>query len=160
MASGDVSIRRVSEENLPVGHVVTASGRVSGVHQVGTVNPDLSPFATDELIQLDEALIEATRRTRVRFNVLVGDLGADPAAGADAALVATPEAEHSVLIAVSPNQHAIEVRYGRGVAHKVDDRIAQLGITAATGSFRDGDLIDGLVAAVRVMSAAITGPSS
>jgi uncharacterized membrane protein YgcG len=160
VASGELSTRRIDEENLPVGHVVTASGRVSGVHQVGTVNPDLSPFATDELIQLDESLIEATRRTGIRFNVLVGDLGPDTAAGADAALAGTPEAEYSVLIAVSPNQHAIEVRSGRGVAHLVDDRIAQLGITAATGSFRDGDLIDGLVAAVRVMSAAITGPSA
>lgn len=158
MASGDISTRRVSEENLPIGHVVTSSGRISGVHQVGTVNADLSPFATDELIQLDEALTEATRRTWIRFNVLVGDLGDDPAAGADAALPGTPEAEHSVLIAVSPNQRAIEIRSGRAVAHRVDDRIAQLGITAAISSFRDGDLIDGLVASVRVMTAAIVGP--
>ena len=65
-----------------------------------------------------------------------------------------------MLIAVSPNQRVIEVRSGRGIAHRVDDRIAQLGVTAALSPFRDGDLIDGLVAAVRVMSAAIASPSA
>ncbi len=160
MASGELAHRAVNEEDLPVGYVVTASGRVSGVHQVGTPNPDLSPFAADELIQLDETLIEATRRTGIRFSIVVGDLGADPAVGAEQALAAAPESEYSVLIAVSPNQRVIEIRSGRGIAHRVDDRIAQLGVTAALSPFRDGDLIDGLVAAVRVMSAAIASPSA
>lgn len=160
MASGELSTRKVDESTLPVGHVVTASGRISGVHQVGTPNPDLSPFATDELIQLDEALIEATRSTAIRFNVLVGDLGADPAAGADAVFPTTPEAAYSILVAVSPNQRAIEIRCGRGVASHADDRVAQLGVTAALASFRDNDLIDGLVSAIRVMSADIVNAHS
>jgi hypothetical protein len=40
----------------------------------------------------------------------------------------------------------------------VTDRVAQLGATAAVASFGDGDLIDGLVSAIRVMSAAISSP--
>ncbi|WP_137723622.1 DUF5130 domain-containing protein [Prescottella subtropica] len=154
MASGDVLQSSVSAADLPSGTVVTASGRISGSHKVGEPI-DLPPFSTDELVALDDALTDATRLTKVRFNVFVGDLGDNPAAGADAVLPSTPEAERSVLIAVSPNQRAIEVRSGRGVQHRVTDRVAQLGVTAAVASFGEGNLIDGLVSALRVMSNAI-----
>lgn len=156
MASGDLVKQTVSEENLPVGHALTASGRISAVHQIGSLNPQELPFSGAELLQLDETLEMATRATRIRFNVYVGSLGAEPAAGADALFPTTPDATTSVLVAVSPNDRAIEIRSGRN-AH-VSDRVAQLGVTAATASFRDGNLIDGLVAAVRVMSAAIIAP--
>ena len=155
MASGDVlHSSTVVPADLPVGTVVTSSGRLSAAHRVG--GPvDLPPFTTDELVRLDDALTDATRLTKVRFNVYVGDLGENPAAGADAIFPTTPEAERSVLVAVSPNQRAIEIRGGRRVANRVTDRVAQLGVTAAVGSFKDGNLIDGLVSALRVMSAAI-----
>lgn len=155
MASGDILQSSAPvPADLPVGTVVTTSGRISGVHRVGEFL-DQPPFAKDELVRLDDALTDATRLTKVRFNVFVGDLGDNPAAGADAVFPNTPEAERSVLIAVSPNQRAIEVRGGRGVANRVTDRVAQLGVTAAVASFSEGNLIDGLVSAVRVMSNAI-----
>ncbi|MFC9832594.1 DUF5130 domain-containing protein [Rhodococcus sp. NPDC127530] len=159
MASGDlIPASAVSADSLPVGSVVTASGRISGVHRVGEPFTDDLPFTTDELVRLDDALTEGTRKTKVRFNAYIGDLGDDTAAGADALFPTTPEAERSVLIAVSPNQRTVEVRSGRAVANRVTDRVAQLGATAAVSSFGDGDLIDGLVSAIRVMSAAIASP--
>lgn len=155
MASGDViQSSAVAPADLPVGTVVTTSGRISGVHRVGELL-DQPPFTVDELVRLDDALTDATRLTKVRFNVFVGDLGDNPAAGADAVFPTTPEAERSILIAVSPNQRAIEVRGGRRIGNRVTDRVAQLGVTAAVPAFKDGNLIDGLVAALRVMSAAI-----
>lgn len=155
MASGDVlQSSAVAPADLPVGTVVTTSGRISGVHRVGEL-VDLPPFTTDELVRLDDALTDATRLTQVRFNVFIGDLGENPAAGADAVFPNTPEAERSVLIAVSPNQKAIEVRGGRRIGNRVTDRVAQLGVTAAVASFGEGNLIDGLVSALRVMSSAI-----
>lgn len=159
MVSGDVAqATTVPAEGLPVGTVVTSSGRISGVHRVGEEFDDL-PFTTQELVTLDDALTDATRDTKVRFNVYVGDLGeADPTAAADALFPTTPDAERSVLIAVSPNQRTVQIRGGRAVAHRVTDRIAQLGVTAAVASFSEGDLIDGLVSAIRVMSAAIAAP--
>jgi Domain of unknown function (DUF5130) len=144
----------VIEAELPAGSVVTSSGRVSGVHRIGEPYDDL-PFSVDELVSLDNALTDATRATKVRFNAYIGDLGEDTAAGADALFPGTPEADHSVLIAVSPNQRAVEIRSGRRVADRVTDRVAQLGVTAAVSSFGEADLIDGLVSAIRVMSAAI-----
>jgi hypothetical protein len=159
VASGDlIPASAVSADNLPVGSVVTSSGRFSGVHRVGEPFTDDLPFTTDELVRLDDALTEGTRKTKVRFNAYIGDLGADTAAGADALFPTTPEAERSVLIAVSPNQRTVEIRSGRAVANRVTDRVAQLGATAAVSSFGDGDLIDGLVSAIRVMSAAIASP--
>ncbi len=156
MASGS-RYPAVVESELPIGVVLTASGRVSAVHRAGEEFPEL-PFTETELIRLDNALTKATRSTKVRFNVYLGDLGADTAAGADSVFPTTPEPERSVLIAVSPNHRAVEIRSGKAVADRVTDRIAQLGVTAAVASFGEGDLIDGLVAAIRVMSAAISAP--
>ncbi|MCM6777673.1 DUF5130 domain-containing protein [Nocardia sp. CDC159] len=148
----------VVEADLPHGWAVTSSGRVSGVHEAGDVFKE-APFSDHERLLMDNTLTEATRSTKVRFNVYIGDLGADPAAGVDALFPRTPEAARSVLIAVSPNEHAVEVRSGREVADRVNDRICQLGVTAALSSLRQGELIDGLVSAVRVMAAAIGRPS-
>jgi hypothetical protein len=159
VASGDHSTAvAVAPENLPVGSVITTSGRISGVHRVGEPFVDDLPFTTKDLVALDVALTEATRSTKVRFNAYVGDLGADPAAGADALFPTTPEAERSVLIAVSPNQRVVEVRSGRVVADRVTDRVAQLGATAAVSSISEGNLIDGLISGIRVMAAAISAP--
>ncbi|MGW5073768.1 DUF5130 domain-containing protein [Rhodococcus sp. NPDC004095] len=148
----------VIEADLPVGSAVTSSGRVSAVHRVGEPLDTALPFDTDELVALDDALTDATRATKVRFNAYVGPLGTDPAAGVTELFPNTPDAERSVLIAVSPNQRVIEVRSGKDVADRVTDRVAQLGVTAAVSSFADNNLIDGLISAIRVMSAAIAKP--
>ncbi|MEU2254095.1 DUF5130 domain-containing protein [Nocardia xishanensis] len=144
----------VVEADLPHGYALTSSGRVSGVHEAGDVFKE-APFSDEERLAMDNVLTEATRATKVRFNIYIGDLGADTAAGADELFTSTPEAARSVLIAVSPNEKAIEVRSGHEVADRANDRVCQLGVTAALSSIRQGQLIDGLISAVRVMAAAI-----
>lgn len=147
----------VAEDSLPHGWVVTSSGRVSGVHHVGDMY-DAPPFRDTERLLMDNALTDATRLTKVRFNIYIGDLAPDPGTSADALFPTTPDAPRSVLIAVSPNDRAVEVRSGRDVADRADDRVCQLGATAALSSLRRGQLIDGLVSAVKVMAAAIGRP--
>ncbi|WP_280396979.1 DUF5130 domain-containing protein [Nocardia carnea] len=142
------------ESELPHGYAITSSGRVSGVHEAGDVFKE-APFDNNERLAMDNVLTEATRATKVRFNVFIGDLGPDAGAAVDALFPTTPEAARSVLIAVSPNDHAVEVRSGREVADRANDRVCQLGVTAALSSLRQGELIDGLVSAIRVMAAAI-----
>ncbi|WP_067538979.1 DUF5130 domain-containing protein [Nocardia crassostreae] len=144
----------VNAADLPHGYAITTSGRVSGVHEAGDVFNEV-PFTDHERLLMDNALTDATRATKVRFNVFIGDLGQDSATGADALFPGTPEATRSVLLAVDPNTGSIEVRSGRDVAERANDRVCQLGATAALSSIRQGDLIDGLVSAVRVMAAAI-----
>ncbi|WP_405180074.1 DUF5130 domain-containing protein [Nocardia sp. NBC_01377] len=140
----------VVESDLPHGYALTSSGRVSGVHEAGDVFKEV-PFSDDERLAIDNALTKATRATKTRFNVYIGDLGSDSATGADAIFPATPEAARSVLIAVSPNDKAIEVRAGIDVPVRAKDRMCQLGATAARESFKRGELIDGLLSAIEVM---------
>lgn len=144
----------VAESTLPRGHVVTSSGRISGVHETGAVFAE-APFSNAERLAVDCALTEVTRATKVRFNVYLGDLGEDTAAAVDALFPTTPDAAHSVLLAISPNDRAVEVRSGAAIADRADDRVCQLGATAALSSLRQGDLIDGVISAVRVMAAAL-----
>jgi hypothetical protein len=63
-----------------------------------------------------------------------------------------------VLLAVSPNQRAIEVVYGAGVKARGAESAAPLGVAAAASSFKEGNLMDGLISAVRVLSAGISPP--
>ncbi|OQS16649.1 DUF5130 domain-containing protein [Nocardia donostiensis] len=144
----------VVEADLPRGYVLTSSGRVSGVHEAGDLFRE-APFSDEERLLMDNVLLEATRATKVRFNVYIGDLDGDPATAVDELFPTTPEAARSVLIAVSPNDRAVEVRSGKDVTDRATERVCQLGVTAALSSMRQGQLIDGLVSAVRVMAAAI-----
>ena len=44
------------------------------------------------------------------------------------------------------------------VAGRVNDRVAELGVSAALSSLKQGNLIDGLVSALRVMATAVDRP--
>ncbi len=154
MASGDShDIVAIDPGSLPEGAVVTNGGRVSAARTPGQ-SPTTPPFSRDELIGLDDALKDASEKAEVRFSVFIGDLGSDPVAGARAQLAAGPEPAHGALIAVSPNTQDIAVVSGSAVAGRVNDRVAQLGVTAAVPPLRNGHLIDGLIAALRVMATA------
>ncbi|GGF38716.1 DUF5130 domain-containing protein [Williamsia phyllosphaerae] len=153
MASGEIK-HVVDPDSLPLGTVVTTSGRISAARMPGYA-ADTPPFARDELVALDEALTYATELVNIRFSIYIGDLGDDPFAGATAVLPTVPEPAHATVIAVSPDSHDVVVVSGRAVSDRVNDRVAQLGVTAAIASFRNGDLIDGLIAALRVMATAV-----
>ncbi|UVF77578.1 DUF5130 domain-containing protein [Gordonia mangrovi] len=150
---GDVAVASEATSALPIGTVVTNGGRVSATRFPGQA-PTTPPFTREELIGLDDALKAASEKAHVRFSVFIGELGADAVADARAVLLSAPEPAHGALIAVSPNSHDVVVVSGVDVADRVNDRVAQLGVTAAVTSFRQGDLIDGLIAALRVMSTA------
>lgn len=116
------------------------------------------PFPAEDLMTLDGALSESTRQSKARFAVYVGDLGSDPAARAQSILADVPTPNNAVLLAVSPDQHRIEVVYGADVRGRGAESVAPLGVSAAAASFARGNLIDGLVSAVRVLSAGIARP--
>nr|WP_228768686.1 DUF5130 domain-containing protein [Mycolicibacterium malmesburyense]CRL68440.1 hypothetical protein CPGR_00878 [Mycolicibacterium malmesburyense] len=159
MASGDVAVSghraAVERADLPVGWVVTSSGRISGVTQPGELSVDY-PFPVKELVFLDDALKYGSRAAKARFAVYIGDLGEDTAATARQILTQVPTPNNAVLLAVSPDQRAIEVVYGADVKGRGIEEAAPLGVSAAAASFKDGNLMDGLISAVRVMSAGVT----
>jgi len=155
VASGE-NFPAVDPSTLPVGYAVTSSGRVSGVRAGYSEPVDMTPFDDVERVRMDRTLTEATRRTDILWTVYIGELGADPAARARELQAALPQSARGVLVAVSPNEKVIEIIGGDAVADRFDDRVAQLGVSAALASFKLGDLIDGLVSAVRVMAAAVS----
>jgi hypothetical protein len=155
VASGEVAT--IERTDLPTGFVVTASGRISGVIQPGEVSVTY-PFPLKELVILDDALQYGSRTAKARFAVYLGDLGEDTAATAREILAKVPTPDNAVLLAVSPNQRAIEVVYGSEVKGRGIEEAAPLGVSAAAASFKDGNLMDGLISAVRVLSAGVSPP--
>jgi hypothetical protein len=154
VASGEVA-RLVDPANLPVGYAVTNSGRISGVTEPGELSVHY-PFPVKDLVVLDDALKYGSRAAKARFAVYLGDLGDDPAATARDILATVDTPDNAVLLAVSPNQKAIEVVYGADVKGRGIEEAAPLGVSAAAASFQEGNLIDGLISAVRVLSAAVS----
>lgn len=157
VAAGKHEVARVDADTLPRGWVVTASGRISGVTDSGELSVQY-PFPTMDLVELDEALTYASRQSKARFAVYVGDLGADSAGRAREILAEVPTPDNAVLLAVSPDQRCIEVVYGADVRGRGVESAAPLGVSAAASAFQEGNLIDGLISAVLVMSAGIARP--
>ena len=121
MADGNHAVARFDAGNLPLGWAVTASGRLSGVTDTGQRSVQY-PFPKMDLVELDEALTVATRQSRARFAVYIGDLGAETAARAREILAGVPTPDNAVLLAVSPSQHSIEVAYGADVRGRGESR--------------------------------------
>jgi hypothetical protein len=153
VASGEVAT--VKHAELPHGAAITTSGRISAVTEPGEISVHY-PFPIDDLVTLDDALTYGSRAAGARFAVYIGDLGGDTGARAREILAKVPTPDDAVLIAVSPDQHAIEIVYGSGVRGRGAESAAPLGVAAAASAFQDGKLIDGLVSAVRVTSAGIS----
>ena len=158
MAGGEYTVSLIDGSRLPVGFAVSSSGRISAA-----VEPHSRamryPFSNMDLIALDDTLTYASRQSKARFAVYIGDLGADAAGRAREILADVPTPNNAVLLAVSPDQRSIEVVYGADVRGRGAESAAALGLSAAASSFRAGDnLIDGLISAVRVMSAGIDRP--
>jgi len=153
VARGEVAT--IEPAGLPNGFVITTSGRVSGVTEPGELSVHY-PFPNSDLVALDDALKYGSRASKARFAIYLGDLGSDTAARAREILAEVPTPDDAVLIAVSPDQHAIEVVYGSHVRGRGAESAAPLGVAAASSAFEQGQLVDGLVSAVRVLSAGIS----
>jgi hypothetical protein len=157
VASGDHSteLATTTSEALPSGYVYTTSGRISGVTEPGELSVHY-PFPVKDLVVLDDALKFGSRAAAARFAVYLGPLGVDTAATAREILAKVPTPDNAVLLAVSPNQRAIEVVYGSEVKGRGIEEAAPLGVSAAAASFQEGNLLDGLISAVRVLSAGVS----
>lgn len=153
MARGEVAT--IEPADLARGWVLTSSGRVSGVTEPGELSVHY-PFSINELVAVDDALKYASRASKARFAIYLGDLGSDTAARAREILAKVPTPNNAVLLAVSPDQSAIEVVYGSQVRGRGAESAAPLGVAAASSAFEQGHLVDGLVSAIRVLSSGIS----
>ncbi len=141
-----------SPQDLPEGTVITSSGRISAAEMHVEPSRDDHPFTPVQLARLDEALTFTSRDTGLRFSVYLGDLGADPAARAAEMHGQLEGAAEAVLVAVSPEQRIVEVLTGSEARVRLPDRGAKLAVMSMVASFRESDLLGGLLSGLRMLA--------
>ena len=98
-----------------------------------------------ESAQIQRAIKIAEKRTGLNWSVFVGDLGAEPRTEALARHGALgPAASESVLIAVDPAAHRLEIVTGTRARRRLDDRSCALAAASMAGTFAVRDLDGGI----------------
>jgi hypothetical protein len=152
VATGELTHASAAVDEEPgYGAAVTSSGRISAAKMYEPAGP-ISPFSTQQLARLDEALTLASRETGLDFSVYLGELGDDTRVAAEGLLASTDNPADAVVVAVSPGQRAIEIVTGSQARYRLPDRGAKLAVASMVASFKEGDLIGGLVNALRMLS--------
>ncbi|MGC7094014.1 DUF5130 family protein [Amycolatopsis lurida] len=142
----------VDERDLPPGTVVLPTGRITAAKMYEPAGPK-GPFSAVQLARLDEALTLASRETGLDFSVYLGELGEDSRAAAEQLHASIGEAaSRSVLVAVSPGERVVEVVTGELAFQRLPDRGAKLAVMSMVASFKEGDLVGGLVSGLRMMT--------
>ena len=110
--------------------------------------PDVldGPFTTPQLLRLDEALRLADQSTGLTFSIYVGDLDEPYRGHAEKLHGQLADPDRSVLLAVSPNQRALEIVTGALARRRLPDRSAKLAALSMAAAFGGGDLAGGIVA--------------
>ena len=106
-----------------------------------------------ESVQIRRAINLAEKRTDLNWSVFIGTLGPDPRSQAEARHAELgPAAAKSVLIAVDPAAHHLEIVTGAHARRHLDDRSCGLAAAAMTASFAvrdlDGGIANGILAMV------------
>lgn len=137
----------------PPGEALTPSGRRS-IARVVKAAPPTVPFTPVQLARLDEALTLSTRTTGLDFSIYLGALDADTRAAAEQlhASLGPASADTAVLIAVSPGQRALEIVTGEEAHRRLPDRGCKLAAMNMVASFKEGDLIGGLISGLRILT--------
>ena len=151
MATGEITGTSEPSE-LGAGEALTATGRLSIARKVEPERPKL-PFSPGQLSRLDEALTLSSRTTGLEFAIYLGDLGEDTRQSAEeihANLGA--RAPEGVLIAVSPGQRKFEIVTGEEAHRRIPDRSCQLAAMSMVATFKEGELVDGMVSALRMLA--------
>lgn len=147
------AVSAATDEELPPGTALTESGRLSIAREIKPAPPTV-PFSPVQLARLDEALVLSSRSSGLDFSVYLGDLGPDTRARAEElhASLGEKAAADAVLVAVSPGQKAVEVVTGEESHRRVSDRACKLAVMSMVASFKEGDLIGGLVSGLRMLT--------
>ncbi|MFD0517757.1 DUF5130 family protein [Paractinoplanes durhamensis] len=106
------------------------------------------PFTTRQLLRLDEALRVADKQTGLTFSVYIGELATPSRPAAEALQKQIEDADHAVLIAVSPNQRKLEIVTGNEARKRISDRDAKLAGLSMAAAFAGGDLAGGVLAGI------------
>jgi hypothetical protein len=152
--NGPATVARPDEDiAYGPGAAVMPAGRLSIARTIKPL-PATVPFTPVQLARLDETITLASRATGLDFSIYLGDLGPNTRARAEAlhASIGLPAASDAVLIAVSPGQRALEIVTGDEAYRRLSDRACKLAVMAMVASFKESDLIGGLISALRMLT--------
>jgi len=104
-------------------------------------------------LDLERAVRLAEQMTGLRFSVYVGALGDQPRARAEHLhSLLGEDAPYTVLVAVDPDAHRIEIVTGAGASRRLTDADARLAAITMTNSFVIGDLVGGIADGLRSLA--------
>jgi hypothetical protein len=151
MAVGEKATSLARLDNLPPGTAVMPNGRMSVAREVRP-DPTREPFTPVQLSLVDEALTLASRATGLQFSIYLGRLGSNSRAAAEALHASTPDPRIAVLIAVSPGERVVEIVTGEESSRRLTNNVCRLAVMAMVASFKEGDLVGGLLSGLRMMA--------
>lgn len=152
MATGEVAGTSAAERELELGEAMMATGRLSVARRVEPQRPPL-PFSPSQLARVDEALTLSSRSTGLEFAIYLGDLTDQVRQRAEELHASLGDrAGGCVLLAVSPDQRRIEIVTGEEAHRRVPDRSCKLAVMSMVASFKEGELVEGLISALRMLS--------
>lgn len=132
--------------------VSTASGRISEATDVHA-DDSRTPFSSSQLSRLDEALTLACRETGLLFTLWVGALGTRSRERAEELHASLGDrAPESVVVAVSPGERVVEIVTGAESSRRIDDRGAKLAVMSMVASFKESDLVGGMVEGITMLA--------
>jgi len=133
----------------PVRH---APAPVSAPAAAAGTNTAPAPAALIESTQIRRAITQAEKRTDLNWSVFIGTLGDNPRAQAEARHAELgPAAAKSVLIAVDPAAHRLEIVTGTHARTLLDDRSCALAAASMTSTFAVRDLDGGIAYGILAM---------
>ncbi len=153
MATGEIAgTPAEAQRDLDVGEATMATGRVSIARRVEPERPRL-PFSPGQLARLDEALTLSTRTTGLEFSIYLGEFAEETREWVEE-LHGTlrDRASEGVLIALSPGQRRVEIVTGEEAYRRLPDRSCKLAVMSMVASFKEGELIEGLISGLRMLS--------
>jgi uncharacterized membrane protein YgcG len=115
--------------------------------------------------RIESAVVRVREENGLDLSVLVGDLELDDLSQFRAAserlhAALGERSPAAVLLMVAPGQRRVEVVTGPQVRRRVPDRVSALAVLAMTSAFRGGDLVGGIIVAVRQIADAAGRRSS
>jgi hypothetical protein len=132
--------------------VATASGRISEAADVHSED-SRTPFSSSQLSRLDEALTLACRETGLLFTLWIGALGTRSRERAEELHASLGDrAAEAVVVAVSPGERVVEVVTGAESSRRIDDRAAKLAVMSMVASFKESDLVGGMVEGLTMLA--------
>lgn len=130
----------------------TVSGRISEAAEV-LAEEARGPFNGRQLSRIDEALTLASRQTGLLFTLYVGELGESSRRRAEELHASLGDrAAEAVLVAVSPGERVVEVVTGDESHRRIDDRGAKLAVVSMVATFKESDLVGGMVEGISMLA--------